>query len=97
MSKVNNTVRVLECLFEGRSFTAAQAKTRFGVKNFRSLISSIKKMGDSYGFYSITTTKNSSGFTSYSMNITKKGLRAYRAHTSNRTMNTASNMAMSAR
>ena len=65
----NNTkkARVMHFLASGKSLTAAQARSRFGVSNFRATISDIKHTVEKYGNWRITTSENSKGATTYSM------------------------------
>ena len=65
----NNTkkARVMDFLATGKSLTAAQARSRFGVSNFRATISDIKHTVEKYGNWRIVTSENTKGATTYSM------------------------------
>tara|TARA_R100000458_G_C8180433_1_gene177667 strand:- start:438 stop:689 length:252 start_codon:yes stop_codon:yes gene_type:complete len=45
--------RVMEYLASGRTLTAAQARSRFGVQNFRACISDIKETVERYGNWEV--------------------------------------------
>ena len=59
--------RVLDHLAKGNTLTASQAGSRFGVKNFRALISNIKSQVEQYGNWSIYSNDTPTGKTMYGM------------------------------
>ena len=59
--------RVLDHLSKGNTLSAAQASSKFGVKNFRALISNIKSQVEMYGNWSVYSDTNSKGSTMYGM------------------------------
>ncbi len=68
----NNTVvskkrRVLNYLAAGRGITAAEARSRFGVKNIRAMMSDIRTLVERYGNWEIETEETRSGGTRYFM------------------------------
>ena len=67
----NNTkkARVMAFLATGKSLTAAQARSRFGVSNFRATISDIKHTVEKYGNWSVYTDSTASGKTIYGMDF----------------------------
>ena len=69
--------RVLNYLSSGKSLTASQAQTRYGVKNFRALISEVKHIVETNGNWEVVTDTNNKGETVYSMNDTHPGIRTY--------------------
>ena len=71
-SHLSKQRRVLNFLYSGKAITPTQAKTKFGVKNLRACISSIRDMVETYGNWEIT---NEGG--SYSMFDTHPGRRSY--------------------
>lgn len=74
---LSKTRKVINFLSSGKSLTAAQARSRFGVQNLRATISNIREMVEEYGNWEIVASKNSSGNTSYSMVDTHPGRRTY--------------------
>ena len=64
----NSTARrVTDYLSEGKTLTAAEAKARFGVKNFRATISHIKGTVEAYGNHEITSEPTATSTTRYGM------------------------------
>jgi len=59
--------RVTDYLSEGKSLTEAEARSRFGVRNFRALISYIKETVEAYGNHEITTKPTATSTTRYGM------------------------------
>lgn len=59
--------RVLNYLAAGRGITAAEARSRFGVKNIRALMSDIRTLVERYGNWEIETEETRSGGTRYFM------------------------------
>jgi hypothetical protein len=59
--------RVTDHLAKGKTLTAAQAKSRFGVKNLRALISHIGSTVEAYGNHTITSKETARGTTAYGM------------------------------
>lgn len=73
---LSNRRRVLNYLASGKTLTSAQAESKFGVKNFRALISDIRSQVESFGNWEITSyVKN--GTTIYGMVDTHPGTRSY--------------------
>ena len=59
--------KVVDYLAKGGTLTAAQAKARFGVKNFRAQISDIKETVEAYGNWEITQEPTATSTTRYGM------------------------------
>jgi len=59
--------RVTDYLSEGKTLTAAEAKARFGVQNFRALISHIRGTVEAYGNHEITAEPTSTSTSRYGM------------------------------
>lgn len=59
--------QVLDYLTRGHTLSAASAKSRFGVANFRALISDIKSQVEAYGNWEVIPTPQKNGTTAYSM------------------------------
>ena len=59
--------RVLDHLAKGNTLTASQASSRFGVKNFRALISHIRGTVEAYGNHEITAEPTATSTTRYGM------------------------------
>ena len=59
--------RVTDYLSEGKTLTAAEANARFGVKNFRALISHIRGTVEAYGNHEITAEPTATSTTRYGM------------------------------
>lgn len=69
---MSNTVvskkrRVLNYLAAGRGITAAEARSRFGVKNIRAMMSDIRTLVERYGNWEIDTEETRNGGTRYFM------------------------------
>lgn len=62
--------RVMDYLASGRTLTANQARSRFGVGNMRATISNIKGQVEQYGNWEIVTSETPSGLTEYGMEFT---------------------------
>ena len=67
MATISKKRRVMDYLSKGNTLSAAQASSKFGVKNFRALISNIKSQVEQYGNWSVYTDETPSGKTSYGM------------------------------
>jgi hypothetical protein len=66
--RVNSKARrVTDYLSEGKTLTAAEAKARFGVKNFRATISHIKGTVEAYGNHEITCEPTATSTSRYGM------------------------------
>jgi|GEM_PF-3104853 len=72
-TKFSKQRNVINHLSSGKSLTAARAKSKFGVKNLRACISSIRAKVETYGNWEITTDGNGA----YSMYDTHPGRRTY--------------------
>jgi len=59
--------RVTDYLSEGKTLTAAEAQARFGVKNFRAMISHIKETVEAYGNHEITSEPTATSTSRYGM------------------------------
>ena len=69
--------RVINYLATGKGLTEAEARSRFGVGNFRATISNIRDMVEAHGNWSITTEETPTGKTRYFMEDTHPGERTY--------------------
>ena len=69
--------KVLNYLASGKSLTAAQAMSRFGVRNLRATMSDIRDQVERYGNWQIMTEMTSNGHVRYSMVDTHPGCRSY--------------------
>ena len=74
---LSKTRQVINHLRVGKPLTATQAESKFGVKNLRAMISSIREEFEKYGNWEVTTTQNSRGETVYSMIDTHPGQRVW--------------------
>jgi hypothetical protein len=79
---MSNTVvskkrRVLNYLAAGRGITAAEARSRFGVKNIRAMISDIRTLVERYGNWEIETEETRNGGTRYFMRNSGGGKRKF--------------------
>ena len=75
-TKISNRRRVLNYLASGKTLTSSQAASKFGVKNFRAMISDIRSQVEAFGNWEITqSVKN--GETVYGMEDTHDGDRVY--------------------
>ena len=59
--------RVINYLANGRGITAAEARSRFGVKNLRAMMSDIRTLVERYGNWEVETEETRSGGTRYFM------------------------------
>jgi len=59
--------RVTDYLSEGKTLTAAEANARFGVQNFRALISHIKDTVETYGNHEVWSEPTSTSTSRYGM------------------------------
>jgi hypothetical protein len=59
--------RVLNYLSAGRGITAAEARSRFGVKNLRAMMSDIRTLVERYGNWEVETEETRTGNTRYFM------------------------------
>lgn len=75
-AKISNRRRVLNYLASGKTLTSSKAASKFGVKNFRAMISDIRSQVEAFGNWEITTTVRN-GETVYGMVDTHGGDRAY--------------------
>lgn len=69
--------QVINHLSSGKSITAAQAKSKYGVGNLRAMISTIRERVEAFGNWEIVTESNSRGDTVYAMRDTHPGSRTY--------------------
>jgi hypothetical protein len=69
--------RVLNYLAAGRGITAAEARSRFGVKNIRAMMSDIRTLVERYGNWEVETEETRSGGTRYFMRNTTGGSRKF--------------------
>lgn len=69
--------RVINYLAAGRGITAAEARSRFGVKNIRALMSDIRTLVERYGNWEIETEETRSGGTRYFMRNSDGGKRQF--------------------
>ena len=76
-AKISMKRQVLNFLTSGKTLSAEQAKTRFGVKNFRALMTEIKYIVETNGNWEVNTTTNSRGVESYSIKYIHPGDRTY--------------------
>jgi len=53
--------RVLNYLSNGRGITAAEARSRFGVKNLRAMMSDIRETVERYGNFEVATEETRNG------------------------------------
>lgn len=77
MSTMTKRRKVMNCLANGGSLTANEAKARFGVGNLRATISSIKSQVEAYGNWEIVSEETATGKTRYFMEDTHPGVRTY--------------------
>ena len=74
---LNKTRQVINYLRVGKTLTSTQANSKFGVKNLRAMISSIREEFEKYGNWEVNTTQNTRGETVYSMVDTHPGQRVW--------------------
>lgn len=59
--------RVLDYLAAGKTLTENEARSRFGVRNFRAMISDIRRQVEQYGNWSVYSEPTRSGTSRYGM------------------------------
>ena len=74
---LSKTRQVINHLRVGKTLTAAQAQSKFGVRNLRVMISTIREEFEKYGNWEVTTVQNSRGETVYSMTDIHPGQRVW--------------------
>ena len=57
--------RALDYLMAGKGLTSNEARSRFGIKNFRATVSDIKDQVERYGNWRIVTEETSNGTNRY--------------------------------
>ena len=77
MSTMTKRRKVMNCLANGGSLTANEAKSRYGVGNLRATISSIRGQVEAYGNWEVVSEETATGKTRYFMNDTHPGVRMY--------------------
>ena len=70
--------KVINYLAAGRGITAAEARSRFGVKNLRAMMSDIRTLVERYGNWEVETEETRSGNTRYFMRDTYSGKRKFK-------------------
>ena len=73
---LSKTRQVLNYLASGKTLSSTQAESKFGVKNFRAMISDIRSQVESFGNWEVTQTVRN-GETVYGMVDTHDGDRTY--------------------
>lgn len=78
-AKISGKRQVINFLTTGsnRSLSQAQATSRFGVKNLRSVMTEIKYILEANGNWEVNEETNSRGMTTYSIKDTHPGERTY--------------------
>ena len=61
----SKTRKVVDYLAEGRTLTPAQAEARFGIKNMRATMSTIRDTVEAYGNWEVTKDTAKNGATKY--------------------------------
>lgn len=74
---LSKTRQVINHLRSGKTLTSTQAETKFGVKNLRAMVSTIREQFERYGNWEVTTVQNSRGETVYSMTDIHPGQRVW--------------------
>jgi hypothetical protein len=71
--------RVLNYLSSGRGITAAEARSRFDVKNLRALMSDIRTLVERYDNWEVTTEETRNGGTRYFLRNMRNSSRSFNA------------------
>jgi len=61
--------RVMDFLSSGKTLTASEASSRFGVGNLRATISNIREQAEQYGNWEVWSEETSTGKTRYGMDF----------------------------
>lgn len=69
--------RVINYLTAGKGLTANEARARFGVANFRALMSDIRSQFEEYGNWEVITEDTASGNTRYFLEDIHPGQRVW--------------------
>jgi len=76
ITKQNKVINYLSK--RGRTLTAGEARSRFGVRNLRATISDIREIVEEFGNWRIETRTSSTGLTQYMMRDTHPGRRVFK-------------------
>jgi len=74
---LSKTRQVINHLRSGKSLTRTQAESKFGVKNIRAMVSSIREQFERYGNWMLETDTNSRGETVYRLTDIHPGQRVW--------------------
>ena len=74
---LSKTRQVINHLRSGKTLTSTQAESKFGVRNLRAMVSTIREQFERYGNWEVTTTQNNRGETVYRMIDTHPGERVW--------------------
>ena len=77
MANLSKKRRVINYLTSGKGLTSAEAASRFGVANFRALMSDIRVQFEEYGNWDIVTEPTTTGKSRYFMKDIHPGERTY--------------------
>jgi len=77
MRNLSKKRRVINYLTSGKGLTSAEAASRFGVANFRAMMSDIRAQFEQYGNWEVITEETSTGKTRYFLNDIHPGERTY--------------------
>ena len=72
--------KVISYLATGKTLTAPEARSRFGVANLRATISDIRDVVEAFGNWRVIRETSSTGKTRYAMKDTYKGIRKMGFH-----------------
>jgi hypothetical protein len=90
-TNVSKKRRVINYLSSGRGITAAEARSRFGVKNLRAMMSDIRTLVERYGNWEVETEETRNGGTRYFMRNSNGRSRSFNYETVGSTRRTAQN------
>tara|TARA_Y100000004_G_scaffold177384_1_gene218919 strand:- start:465 stop:731 length:267 start_codon:yes stop_codon:yes gene_type:complete len=77
MATMTKKRKVINYLTSGKGLTSNEARSRFGVANFRAVMSDIRSQFEEYGNWKVTTEETATGKTRYFLQDIHPGTRMW--------------------
>ena len=77
MTTMTKKRKVINCLTSGKGLTSNEARSRFGVANFRAVMSDIRSQFEEYGNWKVTTEETTTGKSRYFLQDIHPGTRTW--------------------
>ncbi len=77
MTTMTKKRKVINYLTSGKGLTSNEARSRFGVANFRAVMSDIRSQFEEYGNWKVTTEETTTGKTRYFLQDIHPGTRMW--------------------